>query len=215
MTGRDSSFYKAVMAQIETQERELEIQLKSRLNSLNRLRLNMDLRARRDQNPMAKIRLRSLRVEVLDFISNLREHRQRRDTVAPYIAWIGSFLEAGNPVYGRCKETCEQMQMVFPELVLVPGHVHTTWGKREHFWLTLPSTNIVIDPTATQFERIFEYEVFMEGDPMRLGRCMDCGEEIWGLPNTGVSTSFCDEVCAQATDRYLKEKEDQCQPKSH
>jgi len=97
-----------------------------------------------------------------------------------YEAWIEEYLERVQNPLGRCHDATNEMKTAFPELTVVPGHVETgIWGRRGHVWLTAPDGTIV-DPTASQFPAIFEYEPWTPDSLVRLGKCMSCGEEIWG-----------------------------------
>ena len=95
-----------------------------------------------------------------------------------YQKWIDEYLARVEYPLGRCHEACSEMVLVFPELKKISGHVHCSWGKRAHFWLEA-DTGEVVDPTASQFPVIFGYEVWKPGDKVRVGKCMNCGEEIW------------------------------------
>lgn len=123
-----------------------------------------------------------------------------------YELWIECWLSENKP-HGRCKEASEQMNKQFPELIIVPGFVYTDWGRREHFWLKDQSGEIV-DPTASQFNIIFEYEEWKPGTPVRVGRCKDCGEDILFCPQSldespDIDQDFCSESCRNATLAYL------------
>ena len=81
--------------------------------------------------------------------------------------------------------------------------------KRGHWWLTDEEGNIV-DPTAGQFPIIVRYEPWSDGDPIRLGKCRNCGKEVWGVPEldelsgfVSNEKSFCDEHCYEAYGAYL------------
>ena len=117
--------------------------------------------------------------------------------------YLASFENPFKATYGKCAEVSQMMQEAFPELERVRGYVYTPWGKREHWWLKTTDETIV-DPTADQFPSIFEYEEWHEGMERRLGKCMDCGEEIWGVDAKSVhSTMFCNADCEEATRQYL------------
>ena len=77
---------------------------------------------------------------------------------------------------GKCKEFCETMQTLRPELTLVRGYYHCPmWGKQEHWWLKDQQGNI-IDPTVKQFPTkgiAAEYEEF-DG----ICECAECREEF-------------------------------------
>ena len=106
---------------------------------------------------------------------------------------------AGDPrnTLGRCLDEAKIMKNKFPELTLIKGHVYAPppWGKRAHWWLTTPEGEIV-DPTRGQFPPLFdsEYEPFKDGDDVRLGKCMNCGKELWGHPGDFVPYT-CSEEC--------------------
>ena len=113
-----------------------------------------------------------------------------------YAAWIKEWLES-NRAYGNCKRACVEMIEAFPELVQVRGHVYCDWGKRSHWWLTSPD-GAIQDPTASQYTALFSYEVWTPDMEVRVGKCMDCGSELWGLVpdlDTEVRKSFCDQDC--------------------
>lgn len=97
-----------------------------------------------------------------------------------YSAWIAAYLERRNGcVLGECHRGTAEMQTAFPELKQIRGHVYTlSWGKRGHVWLEAPDGTIV-DPTASQFPVILSYEPWVPGCTVRVGKCMNCGEEIW------------------------------------
>lgn len=121
-------------------------------------------------------------------------------------------LKYGNEAWrtlGQCKPEVEAMKEKFPELEVVRGHV-TAWFssvgpmRRAHWWLTDPEGNIV-DPTAGQFELgVGDYEPWTEGDPIRLGRCMNCGEEIWGTPEENKDSCCCSERCARVLEAEFR-----------
>lgn len=98
-----------------------------------------------------------------------------------YIAWIDGYLKRslGGDGYGECRTATELMVKEFPELKRVAGHVYTLgWGKRSHFWCVTPDGSIV-DPTARQFPGLLGYEPWKPGDEVCVGKCMNCGCEIW------------------------------------
>lgn len=116
-----------------------------------------------------------------------------------YADWIASYLARfSHPeaCLGRCAEAVEEMALAFPELEIKKGHVYTTWGKRGHWWLVTDDGSIV-DPTAAQFPIIFEYEEYVEGAEVRVGRCMNCGEDLWGQPEEQ-GKNICSSECYSA-----------------
>lgn len=94
-----------------------------------------------------------------------------------YRKWVEQWLDQ-NRALGRCQEATTAMVEAFPELTIVPGHVSCDWGQRAHWWLTDPNGNIV-DPTVSQFDVVFSYHPWKPGDEVRVGKCMNCGDEIW------------------------------------
>ena len=77
-----------------------------------------------------------------------------------YTAWIGSYLRSIAPQSpkGMCGAAVAAMVLEFPELQPVSGFVDVEgedWLK-PHWWAVAPDGTIV-DPTASQFERINEY----------------------------------------------------------
>lgn len=117
--------------------------------------------------------------------------------------WLVAHGAAESGGYGLCREAAEDMAKAFPALKVVRGHVHCLWGKRGHWWCVDPEGNIV-DPTVGQFPWVESYEEFHEGDEYRIGKCMNCGEEIWGSsPEAVHSTMFCGQACESAMAHYL------------
>lgn len=118
-----------------------------------------------------------------------------------YASWITDYIsrQRGN-IVGMCRIACEDMRNEFPELVLTAGFV-VPGG--EHFWLTAPDGSVV-DPTALQFTRIEEYRPFKPGDEVQVGRCMNCGWEIYRSVQTldGPRLSVCSDEC---NDELIKE----------
>lgn len=78
---------------------------------------------------------------------------------------------------GKCKEACEALQQVMPELRLVRGYyTDHIWDKREpHWWLETPGGDIV-DPTKWQFPAGGIAEFYEEFDGML--NCEECGKEV-------------------------------------
>ncbi len=135
-------------------------------------------------------------------------------TLAPlkYIAWIADYMERNRSVFGRCKEAVKEMVQQFPELTAVPGHVQVPgWGKRGHWWCTTKEGQIV-DPTASQFPHIYSYEPWKPGDEVMVGKCFNCGDEIW-VPLLDIDVAperktFCDPmILDDGSEEYNCEKE--------
>lgn len=122
-------------------------------------------------------------------------------TQEDYTSWIKGYRASVNSTLGRCKEATAAMVKDFPELKIVPGHVYTDWGKRGHFWCETEDGTI-IDPTADQFNVIWDYEAFEPGQEVRVGKCMNCGDEIWAaiqsLDEAPPPRSTCSDACHDA-----------------
>lgn len=114
-----------------------------------------------------------------------------------YQGWIANWLATNSP-YGQCESATAAMAAAYPELRRVRGHVDTMWGRRAHWWLITPDGEI-IDPTAGQFQGVAcSYVPWTPDEEVRLGKCMNCGAEIWGVVDTLDSQprmSACDERC--------------------
>jgi hypothetical protein len=119
-----------------------------------------------------------------------------------YAAWIQSYVgKHNNFVRGKCREGAEEMASEFPELRVVKGHVDAPWGREAHWWCEHPVIGVV-DPTVAQYTYPpFDYEEYVDGALVKVGKCMYCGETVWGQPND-VST-FCDAVCYAACAKHL------------
>ena len=117
--------------------------------------------------------------------------------------WIADFVRRSNGfTLGRCRDACEEMREAFPELSEVRGHVHCVWGKRGHVWLRTADGQIA-DPARSQFPFPIEYEEWKPGDEVRVGKCMNCGEEIWRpTRNLGEIATEC--VCGPQCEESLR-----------
>jgi len=122
--------------------------------------------------------------------------------------WIRAYeakCGGGPATLGKCREAVEEMVAQFPELTLVRGHVDCPppWNRRAHWW-TKRADGTIVDPTVGQFVcGILRYEEYKEGDPVRLGKCMNCGVEIWGPPGKTRAS-----VCSEDCERILMESFD-------
>lgn len=115
---------------------------------------------------------------------------------AKYAKWVSDFLSTHTP-QGTCQSATEKMQKAFPELRRVRGHiVCASWGERAHWWLETADGKIV-DPTESQFPTIYCYEEYREGDIVKIGKCMNCGTTIMGLPVEAPKT-MCSSECYTA-----------------
>lgn len=108
------------------------------------------------------------------------EYSGARSGAMTYDEWIAAFvLRCEGHVFGRCSSATTEMVAAFPELRRVAGFV----GSTEHFWCVAPDGQIV-DPTAEQFAPwggvdSADYREFQPGDEVRVGRCMNCGVDIY------------------------------------
>lgn len=95
-----------------------------------------------------------------------------------YAGWIRGYEVRTPALLGRCRDAVVEMRSAFPELTEVRGHVFCAWGRRGHAWL-VTSDGTIVDPTRGQFPGPVEYEPWKPGDTVRVGKCMNCGDEIW------------------------------------
>jgi len=141
-----------------------------------------------------------------------------------YTEWIEE-RNAREDSFNNCDAWTRDMLAVFPELKRVRGHVLVPRiGKRPHWWLTAPDGTIV-DPTASQFTDVpgdtiqagpdagklrtgyyggfgmLHYEPLDESQPHPVGRCMNCGGDVYANP---YGTSICDEECNKEMLAYLQ-----------
>jgi len=110
-----------------------------------------------------------------------------------YATWIKQY---DGDIYRKCVEVSQLMQEAFPELTRVKGHVRTIEDlsiMQPHWWLTDPEGNI-LDPTARQWQCIMEYIPYKEGDLIPVGRCMNCGNQIFGR-NKVSHVNHCSDEC--------------------
>lgn len=120
------------------------------------------------------------------------------NTFEAYRCWIEEFVRKER-LLGNCKNACEQMKAAFPELRIARGHAHdAAWGKRGHFWCVTPGGRIV-DPTAAQFPALLRYEEWKPGDEVLVGKCMNCGKQLWAavahLDRPVPRKSICNDDC--------------------
>lgn len=110
-----------------------------------------------------------------------------------YENWIREYINRNNGyVVAKCQYAISEMAEVFPELTPVAGW----YGETEHWWLVDPNGEI-IDPTVSQFPFPQHYKVFSAGDKVRVGKCMDCGSDIYEKVQSldGNRKSFCSSNC--------------------
>jgi hypothetical protein len=120
--------------------------------------------------------------------------------------WIAAYRSRfpERNVYGKCKEAVQEMAKTFPELKKVRGHIFDmSWGQRSHWWLVDDNAtdNTIVDPTRSQFPAPMHYEEWQLGTEVLVGKCMECGIEIWDAVQTldvePVRKTFCSEGCEE------------------
>lgn len=120
-----------------------------------------------------------------------------------YAEWITAYERRHEgKLLGRCREAATEMAAAFPELRIARGHATVlSWGIRGHWWLVAPN-GAIVDPTKSQFPLVLDYEEWTPGDEVRVGKCMECGEEIWAalesLDEPPPHKTFCDENCERS-----------------
>jgi hypothetical protein len=123
-----------------------------------------------------------------------------------YAAWIAEHCQG--VVAGFCHSASEAMKKAFPELILCRGYYMSDIdGSRAHWWLKTPGGEIV-DPTVHQFmagrEGSYEEYKLEDHGPLPIGKCMNCGDEVYASDNPPAS-SMCSQECLDSFDRHLKE----------
>jgi hypothetical protein len=141
-------------------------------------------------------------------MQELEGARRERGRQVSYDEWIAAYAKRMNGlVMGRCADATKAMVEAFPELRRVPGHVDVLgWGRRAHWWCVTPAGEIV-DPTESQFPCVESYEPFVPGTVVRVGRCMNCGEdierEVYDLTTAPMHETFCSSSCAEDMARAM------------
>ncbi len=119
-----------------------------------------------------------------------------------YIHWIREYVSRhnGNVRY-HCQEASDEMVKAFPELRQVRGYVEYDNGFSTAHWWCETTDGIVVDPTASQFYSVTEYDEYNEEKhgPLPTSKCMDCGSFVYD----GGVDGFCDKRCREATLSYL------------
>lgn len=101
--------------------------------------------------------------------------------------------------WGECKERCEAMRVIFPELQMVRGHVlfRGRPTKPEPHWWLVDSEDNIIDPTINFDIHLTEYQPHDESGPEPTGKCPQCG----GYSYNG--DYCCSDACHRAYVAYL------------
>lgn len=136
-----------------------------------------------------------------------------------YDQWIDRHYPTPDDARNRCHSASAEMAKTFPELKVVRGW----YGGHEHWWCRSP-VGLVVDPTYRQFASLTRSDVvrdpwgtphyveFREGvDPEVVGKCMNCGMEIWDRdpetwePLKPYSTCICSRECEEDFRASLEE----------
>lgn len=107
--------------------------------------------------------------------------KQRRRQA--YRAWMADYAERAGYLRGKCTTATREMVAAFPELRRVRGFVSVVGfgvggDDVEHAWCESDDGEI-FDPTVKQFPAVADYRAFEPGDVVRVGKCMQCGFEIY------------------------------------
>ena len=119
----------------------------------------------------------------------------------------GADLTDAEVMRGKCREASETLVEKFPELKKVCGFCNG----QEHFWCVTPAGEIV-DGSAVQFEAPFlEYDEYDESrHVIQIGRCMDCGEPIYGKMSDS-RKDFCNNDCVRRYAEYVGDTRPACE----
>lgn len=112
-----------------------------------------------------------------------------------YKKWISAYQERVGDVTRKCKSATLEMQESFPCLIRKRGTVLIPFSNRRpvHWWLEAPNGDI-IDPTESQFGCILEYFERDETQPEPIGKCLECGADIYpGAPSGNTCSIECNE----------------------
>lgn len=126
-----------------------------------------------------------------------------------YDEWIRGYYERhGGFVRGKCQKAVEEMKAAFPELRIVAGFAHVSWGRDQHWWCIAPD-GTVVDPTAAQFPLPIRYEELDLNDPktrerVPISKCMNCGKETY---TSSLSADMCSQTCADDFVAFLQKEQ--------
>lgn len=126
-----------------------------------------------------------------------------------YETWIQAYRLRKPDLLGLCKEACEEMQITFPELTMVRGHLFLSNSTKTptHWWLKDPK-GVIVDPTASQYiweapwgkkAFILHYDEWTEGHKEPTGKCPQCGGYAFD------SNKFCKDSCETKYMAYLND----------
>ena len=110
-----------------------------------------------------------------------------------YEVWIVAYRKRVITLKNKCTSATLEMQRAFPELIRKRGTVLIPFSNRRptHWWLETPD-GTTIDPTESQFGCILEYFERDESKPEPIGKCLECGADIYpGAPSGGTCSIEC------------------------
>jgi hypothetical protein len=125
-----------------------------------------------------------------------------------YAAWIEA--DTANHkgwTRGRCQSAAHALAEAFPELRVVRGYCQLANGFTPQHWWCETADGTVIDPTAAQFEAegIIGYDEYDEKKhgPLPIGKCMNCGFEVYNSDHQGLCSEECLEDFAAYWEREV------------
>tara|TARA_R100000656_G_scaffold104176_1_gene75966 strand:- start:24151 stop:24627 length:477 start_codon:yes stop_codon:yes gene_type:complete len=121
----------------------------------------------------------------------------------PYFLWMRAYQDRNPFLRAKCATATEEMVEQFPELKRQAGFAVTaTQGECEHWWCEGPDGDIY-DPTEEQFPGgVLEYRKVQDDDLVRVGRCMNCGEDIYVAYKEAARKCICSRECELAFIRW-------------
>jgi hypothetical protein len=145
--------------------------------------------------------LMDMKLEYEEFLTELCEKKRRQ-----YAPSCQERLTRADLVRAECNQFTREFVMKFPHLTRVPGFYGRVIGDyhgTEHWWCVEPDGTIV-DPTAAQFQPGHTYTPLDENKhTIKIGRCMNCGDDIFGLKAQGPK-SICSKECEHALEDYYE-----------
>ena len=117
-----------------------------------------------------------------------------------YKVWIIAYRERVITLKNKCTSATVEMQKAFPELIRKRGTVLIPLSNRRptHWWLET-TDGVIIDPTESQFGCILEYFERDESKSEPIGKCLECGTDIYpGDPSGNTCSIECSEKFAES-----------------
>jgi tetratricopeptide (TPR) repeat protein len=119
-----------------------------------------------------------------------------------YSNWIEKYRKM-NKISNKCRDVTEKMVAEFPELTRKRGIIHLLNTEenetRPHWWCVDPDGEI-IDPTASQYPFVLEYEEWDENHGEPTGKCLCCGNFVSDF------NTFCNDACETEYRIYQEEE---------